>query len=66
MDSIEEQWTLTSPPDIVSDSWTDINSAKAVKVWILDRGKSWKPSISSNKTRLQLHLPLLDLSITKP
>jgi hypothetical protein len=56
MESIEEQWTLPTPTDIMSDSWTDINSAKkAVKIWILDRGESWKPSNTSNQSRLQLY-----------
>jgi hypothetical protein len=54
MESIEEQWNPPSPPDILSDSWTNITDAKkAVKIWILDRGESWGPS--THKTRLQLH-----------
>ena len=41
MESIEEQWALPNPPDIMSDSWTNINSVKkAVKIWILDQGES--------------------------
>src|SRR3981189_1293327 len=56
MESIEEQWNPPSPPDILSDSWTNISDAKkAVKIWILDRGESWAPSNHNNKTRLQLH-----------
>jgi hypothetical protein len=56
MESIEEQWNSPSPPDILSDSWTNINDAKkAIKIWILDHGESWAPSNHSNKTRLQLH-----------
>ena len=56
MESIEEQWTLPTPTDIMSDLWTNINSAKkAVKIWILDRGESWKPSNTSNQSRLQLY-----------
>ena len=38
MESIEEQWNPPSPPDIMSDSWTNIiDTKKAVKIWILDR-----------------------------
>jgi hypothetical protein len=56
MESIEEQWNPPSPPDILSDSWTNITDAKkAVKIWILDRGESWAPSSQNNKARLQLY-----------
>ena len=51
MESIEEQWTLPTPTDIMSDSWTNISDAKK----LLDRGESWAPSNHNNKTRLQLH-----------
>jgi hypothetical protein len=40
MEPIEEQWNLPTPPDILTDSWTNIIDAKkAVKIWILDRGE---------------------------
>jgi hypothetical protein len=33
MESIEEQWNPPSPPNILSDSWTNITDAKkAVKI----------------------------------
>jgi hypothetical protein len=39
MESIKEQWNPPSPPDILSNSWTNISDAKkAVKIWILDCG----------------------------
>jgi hypothetical protein len=56
MESIEEQWNPPSPPDILSNSWTNIIDAKkAVKIWILDCGESWAPSSQNNKARLQLY-----------
>ena len=56
MESIEEQWNPSSSPDIVSDSWTNVtDEKKAVKIWILDCGKSWGRYTQNNKTRLQLH-----------
>jgi hypothetical protein len=56
MGSIEEQWNPPRSRDILSDSWMNITDAKkAVKIWILDRGKFWGLSTQNNKTRLQLH-----------
>ena len=53
MESIEEQWNPPGPPDILSDSWTNItDTKKAVKIWILDCGESWASSTQNNKTRL--------------
>jgi hypothetical protein len=49
MESIEEQWNPPTSTDILSSSWMDItDSKKAVKIWILDRGKYWAPSSQNN------------------
>jgi hypothetical protein len=56
LESIEEQWSPPSPPDIMSNSWTNpADAKKAIKIWILDRGESWGRYTQNNKTRLQLH-----------
>ena len=56
MESIEEQWSFPAASDITSKSWASItDTKKAVKTWILDRGKSQAPSIYNNKTQLHLH-----------
>src|SRR5258708_5528194 len=45
MQSIEDQWTLSSSDDITSKFWDNIADAKkAIKTWILDRHESWAPA----------------------
>lgn len=56
MESAEDQWTLSLPENIISQSWDKIADAKrAVKTWILDRHESWAPAHHNDKTRLQLN-----------
>jgi hypothetical protein len=56
MQSIEDQWTLSSSDDITSKFWDNIADAKkAIKTWILDRHESWAPAHHNDKKRLQLN-----------